>query len=106
MTGVDLLRDLSTFFRALGGVLDGFRERAAAVKALERVAGIGRVHDAAPVTASAPHALVEIDAETDWGHKSGSGREIRLAAILRGEGERLKTDKPKAVAAPVTREAA
>ncbi len=34
VTGVDLLRDLSTFFGALGGVLDGFRERAAAVKAL------------------------------------------------------------------------
>ena len=28
VTGVDLLDDLSVFFRALGGVLDGFRERA------------------------------------------------------------------------------
>jgi anion-transporting ArsA/GET3 family ATPase len=32
VTGVDLLRDVSTFFRALGGLIDGFRERAAAVK--------------------------------------------------------------------------
>ena len=34
VTGVDLLDDLSVFFRALGGLLDGFRERAAGVKAL------------------------------------------------------------------------
>lgn len=34
LTGVDLLEDLSVFFRALGGLLDGFRERAASVKAL------------------------------------------------------------------------
>jgi len=34
LTGVDLLDDLSVFFRALGGLLDGFRERAEGVKAL------------------------------------------------------------------------
>jgi anion-transporting ArsA/GET3 family ATPase len=34
VTGVDLMNDLSGFFLALSGVLDGFRERAAAVKAL------------------------------------------------------------------------
>ncbi|MGK2938690.1 MAG: ArsA family ATPase [Solirubrobacteraceae bacterium] len=34
VTGVDLLNDLSTFFRALGGLLDGFRERARGVKRL------------------------------------------------------------------------
>ncbi len=34
VTGVDLLEDLSVFFRALGGLLDGFRERARAVGAL------------------------------------------------------------------------
>jgi anion-transporting ArsA/GET3 family ATPase len=34
VTGVDLLDDLSAFFRALGGLIDGFRERAAAVGAL------------------------------------------------------------------------
>ncbi len=28
VTGVDLLQDLSVFFRALGGMIDGFRERA------------------------------------------------------------------------------
>ena len=34
MTGVDLMNDLSVFFTALSTVLDGFRERAAGVKAL------------------------------------------------------------------------
>ena len=34
VTGVDLLEELSVFFRALGGLIDGFRERAAAVGAL------------------------------------------------------------------------
>jgi anion-transporting ArsA/GET3 family ATPase len=34
VTGVDLMDDLSVFFGALSGVLDGFRERAAGVKAL------------------------------------------------------------------------
>lgn len=34
VTGVDLLTDLGVFLRSLGGLLDGFRARAAAVKAL------------------------------------------------------------------------
>jgi anion-transporting ArsA/GET3 family ATPase len=36
LTGVDLLQDLSVFFRVLGGLLDGFRQRAAAVGSLLR----------------------------------------------------------------------
>jgi anion-transporting ArsA/GET3 family ATPase len=34
LTGVDLLDDLSVFFRALGGIIERFRERAEGVKAL------------------------------------------------------------------------
>jgi anion-transporting ArsA/GET3 family ATPase len=34
VTGVELLEDVSTFFRSLGGLLDGFRERAAGVQRL------------------------------------------------------------------------
>jgi len=34
VTGVDLLSDLSVFFRSLGGLVEGFRERAAGVKAI------------------------------------------------------------------------
>jgi anion-transporting ArsA/GET3 family ATPase len=34
LTGVDLMDDIAVFFRALGGLTDGFKERAAGVKAL------------------------------------------------------------------------
>ncbi|MCW2999871.1 MAG: ArsA family ATPase [Solirubrobacterales bacterium] len=34
VTGVDLLEDVSVFFRALGGIIDGFKERASGVKRL------------------------------------------------------------------------
>jgi anion-transporting ArsA/GET3 family ATPase len=34
VTGVDLLEDVSVFFRALGGIIEGFKERAAGVKKL------------------------------------------------------------------------
>jgi anion-transporting ArsA/GET3 family ATPase len=34
LTGVDLLNDLGVFFRSLGGLIEGFKERAAGVKAL------------------------------------------------------------------------
>src|SRR6185312_112438 len=34
VTGVDLLQDLSVFFRSLGGLIDGFKERADQVNAL------------------------------------------------------------------------
>ncbi|HEX4110097.1 MAG TPA: ArsA family ATPase [Solirubrobacteraceae bacterium] len=36
IAGVDLISDLSVFFRALGGLIDGFRERATSVSALLR----------------------------------------------------------------------
>ena len=34
LTGVDLMDDIAVFFRALSGLIDGFKERAAGVKAL------------------------------------------------------------------------
>jgi anion-transporting ArsA/GET3 family ATPase len=34
LTGVDLMDDIAVFFRALSGLMDGFKERAASVKAL------------------------------------------------------------------------
>jgi anion-transporting ArsA/GET3 family ATPase len=34
VTGVDLLQDLSVFFRSLGGLIEGFKERTKGVKAL------------------------------------------------------------------------
>jgi len=60
----------------------------AAAAALAGVDGIGRVYDAPPLQAAVPYALVTIDVEADWGHKSGAGRELRIAATLYDAGER------------------
>jgi hypothetical protein len=60
----------------------------AAAVALRAVDGIGRVYDAPPLQAALPHAVVAIDAESDWSHKSGSGRALRLSASIRDKGER------------------
>ena len=62
---------------------------AAAVAAVERVPGMGRVFDAPPLQASVPWALVEADLVTDWGCKTAAGREVRLAvSVTDDEGER------------------
>jgi|SRR3954454_1440441 hypothetical protein len=46
------------------------------------------VYDAPPAQAAFPYAWVEPGAESDWGHKTGAGRELRLAVTLRDAGER------------------
>jgi hypothetical protein len=61
---------------------------AAAVAALREVTGLAGVHEAMPVQAAPPYATVEAGLETDWGHKSGGGREVRLTVTLRDQGER------------------
>ena len=61
---------------------------AAAADALRGVAGLTGVHDAMPIQAAPPYAIVETGLETDWGHKSGRGRELRLTVTLRDQGER------------------
>lgn len=70
----------------MSGAGEALRE--AAVAALKGVDGIGRVYDAPPIQAALPHALIECDLESDWGHKSAEGREVRLAATLFDKGER------------------
>jgi hypothetical protein len=66
----------------------GAELQAAVISALDGVAGLGRVYDGPPVQAAVPYAVVEPGAEADWGHKSGAGREVRLAVTIRDEGER------------------
>lgn len=61
--------------------------RTAAIETLEAL-DLGGVYPGPPLQAAFPHALVECGPETDWGHKSGRGREIRLAVILKDSGER------------------
>ena len=70
----------------MSGASDALRD--AATVALAAIEGLGRVYDAPPLQAALPYALVSIDAETDWSHKTGAGRELRLAASLFDKGER------------------
>ena len=60
---------------------------AAAMTALKDVPGLSGAHEAAPFQAAAPYATIGAGMESDWGHKSGSGRELRLSVVLRDEGE-------------------
>jgi hypothetical protein len=60
----------------------------AALARLEGVAALNRVYPGPPLQAAIPYATVETGTEADWGHKSGEGREVRLAVGLWDEGER------------------
>jgi hypothetical protein len=65
----------------------GTRLQSAAIEALAALE-LGGVYPGPPLQAAFPYAMVECGAESDWGHKSGRGRELRLAVILRDSGER------------------
>ena len=60
----------------------------AALDALGSVSGLTGVHERAPLQAAFPFLEVEAGAETDWGHKTGCGRELRLAVTVHDKGER------------------
>lgn len=55
---------------------------------LHRIGELSGVHELAPVQASPPFATVETGPEADWSHKTGKGRELRVAIIVRDKGER------------------
>ena len=59
---------------------------AAAIEALRSALGLG-VYRGPPVQAATLYAVVEAGAESDWSHKSGTGREMRLAVTLHDKGE-------------------
>ena len=61
--------------------------QAAVIAALGGVQGMS-VFSPGPVQAAFPYATVDSGLETDWSHKSGEGREVRLAVTVRDEGER------------------
>jgi Protein of unknown function (DUF3168) len=60
----------------------------AAVARLETLEALNGAYPGPPLQAAVPYATVETGGEADWGHKSGGGREVRLAVGLRDEGER------------------
>lgn len=56
-----------------------------------RLSGIGelaQVSDGPPRQAATPYAVLETGAEADWSHKTGRGREVRLAVTIFDRGER------------------
>ncbi len=59
----------------------------AAVAMLRTVNGLNGIYDGAPLTAAFPYATVEAGPESDWSHKSGEGRELRLSILVRDKGE-------------------
>ena len=65
----------------------GQEVQTAAITALKSVAGLG-VFTLAPVQSAFPFATVDAGLETDWSHKGGEGREVRLAITIRDESER------------------
>lgn len=58
-----------------------------ALAALRRVDGLNAVSDGPPLTGAFPYAIVEAGPESDWSHKSGEGRELRLAILAHDKGE-------------------
>ena len=62
--------------------------QAAALARVAGVAGLSGTYEGAPVQAVYPYAVVEAGPETDWGHKSGVGSEVRFGVTMRDAGER------------------
>ena len=59
----------------------------AALAALARGRGPERGLRRAAADRAFPYATVEAGPENDWSHKSGEGRELRLAILARDKGE-------------------
>ena len=54
----------------------------AVVTALAGVAGLGGVYDGPPARAAWPYAAIGPIVSSDWGHKTGAGRELRLTLSI------------------------
>lgn len=59
----------------------------AALAALRTVELLNGSYDGPPRSAACPYAVVETGPESDWSHKSGEGRELRLSIRVRDQGE-------------------
>jgi Protein of unknown function (DUF3168) len=56
--------------------------QSAIIDVLNGVEGVTASYDGAPPRAAFPYVTVDASSETDWGHKTGEGREIALAVTL------------------------
>lgn len=50
--------------------------------ALNGVAELGGVFDGPPARAAFPYVTLDASSESDWSHKSGTGREVQVAITL------------------------
>lgn len=50
--------------------------------ALDGIPDLTGVFDGPPARAAYPYAAIDATTETDWGHKSGAGREVMVAITL------------------------
>jgi hypothetical protein len=60
----------------------------AALTALRAVEGLNGVYDGAPLSAAFPYAVLSAGPESDWSHKTGEGRELRLSIHVFDKSER------------------
>ncbi|MFL6725349.1 MAG: DUF3168 domain-containing protein [Sphingomicrobium sp.] len=56
--------------------------QSAIAAALSNVEGLAGVFDGPPARAAYPYAAIDATTESDWSHKSGSGREVLVAITL------------------------
>ena len=56
--------------------------QASIAAALSAVGELTGVFDGPPARAAFPYAALDATTETDWGHKSGAGREVLVAITL------------------------
>lgn len=77
----------------------------AVLAALRDVPGLSQIADGRPIQAGDAAAMLEIGPESDWGHKSGDGAELRFAVTILCGGEQPKRVRGLVVAARVAVEA-
>ena len=56
--------------------------QAALAAALGQIDALTGVYDGPPARAPFPYAAIDAGSESDWSHKSGSGREVLVAVTL------------------------
>ena len=56
--------------------------QAALASAIEGQQQLTGVYDGPPPRAAFPYAVIDAGSESDWGHKSGEGREVMVALTL------------------------
>lgn len=61
---------------------------AAALARLNAISALTGTYASSPLQAALPFATVDAGQETDWSHKTGAGREVRLSILLQDKGER------------------